>query len=447
MKQKINLITLSLCAILLSSNYANAQSWDLSGNSGTTSSNFIGTIDNVSLRVRTKNLTRMIVTGAGNVGIGITAPDARLNLSNTDFTGIAAKGAFQIGQTNNFNLVFDNDNIQARNGGTGSDFYLNYYGGTVHVGNASGYTEVISDIFMNKTAGVSGRLGIKTTSPDYDLHVNSADYTAAYITTPFIGGTAVIVAASAASGNTWGLYASATTSGYAGFFSGSVFCTGSYEPSDARLKENIQPMQNALEKIMKLNVKTYNFKTNEFPKLNLPETIQNGFLAENLETVFPELIKENAAKGEEMPYEFKSVNYTGMIPVLTQAIQEQQKQIADLNAKVKNLETALSQGSAVIPSTEKQSAGNGISAVRLEQNQPNPFSKSSAIRYELPSEQSKGTIMIRDLRGNLVKSIPINHSGKGQVTVNANELTQGTYTYTLEIAGESVDTKLMVITQ
>src|SRR6185436_20333614 len=118
MKQKINLITLSLCAILLSSNYANAQSWDLSGNSGTTSSNFIGTIDNVSLRVRTKNLTRMIVTGAGNVGIGITAPDARLNLSNTDFTGIAAKGAFQIGQTNNFNLVFDNDNIQARNGGT-----------------------------------------------------------------------------------------------------------------------------------------------------------------------------------------------------------------------------------------------------------------------------------------------------------------------------------------
>ena len=148
-----------------------------------------------------------------------------------------------------------------------------------------------------------------------------------------------------------------------------------------------------------------------------------------------------------MPYEFKSVNYTGMIPVLTQAIQEQQKQIADLNAQVKNLETALSQLSAVTPSTEKQSAGNEFSAIRLEQNQPNPFSKSTAIRYELPAEQSKGVVVIRDLRGNIVKSIAINNTGKGQVAVNANELTQGTYTYTLEIAGESVDTKLMVITQ
>ena len=56
-------------------------------------------------------------------------------------------------------------------------------------------------------------------------------------------------------------------------------------------------------------------------------------------------------------------------------------------------------------------------------------------------------VLIRDINGNLMKSINVNGSGKGQVTVNANELSQGTYTYTLVIEGKSIDTKLMVITK
>jgi len=52
-----------------------------------------------------------------------------------------------------------------------------------------------------------------------------------------------------------------------------------------------------------------------------------------------------------------------------------------------------------------------------------------------------------DQNGNLVKQVSIAQSGKGQVTINANELAQGTYTYTLEVNGASVDTKLMVVTK
>ncbi|MES2590356.1 MAG: hypothetical protein V4608_00640 [Bacteroidota bacterium] len=49
--------------------------WSLLGNTGTTaSSNFIGTIDNVSLRFRTNNIQRMIIDSLAHVGIGTAAP-------------------------------------------------------------------------------------------------------------------------------------------------------------------------------------------------------------------------------------------------------------------------------------------------------------------------------------------------------------------------------------
>jgi hypothetical protein len=216
-----------------------------------------------------------------------------------------------------------------------------YYNGTqisvTSLGNVGLGTSTPSQkLDVNGTIHVSGRIGIKT-DPSYDLHINSSDYTGGYITTPYPGCTAFEVIATATAAGTWGLYSYATTAGYAGYFSGNVYCSGSYQPSDEKLKENIQPLQNGLDKVMKLDVKTYNFKTAEFPELNLPADRQNGFTAQNLESVFPELVRLNPAK-KEQPVEFKAVNYTGLIPVLTEAIQEQQKIIDQLKERIEILE-------------------------------------------------------------------------------------------------------------
>jgi hypothetical protein len=100
--------------------------------------------------------------------------------------------------------------------------------------------------------------------------------------------------------------------------------------SDARLKTNIQPLQNSLQRIQKLNGYTYNWidKTKDQNK-------QIGFLAQEIQKEFPELTTEIKQENGEINI---GVNYTNMIPVLLEAIKEQQKQIEELKKKVAELE-------------------------------------------------------------------------------------------------------------
>ena len=277
-----------------------------------------------------------IYYNGGFVGIGTSIPNYTLDVQSA-YSFINVKGTIgwagivldKVASTDNGYVIhrqggadlwtegtIGNNNFNLHNWTTGSDAF------TLNV--------------VNNNARFSGKIGIKT-DPSYDLHINSADYTAGYVTTPYPGCTAYEVIATSNSAGTWALYSFATTAGYAGYFSGNVYCSGAYLPSDEKLKENIQPLNDGLDKIMKLNVKTYNFKTSEFPELNLPADKQNGFIAQNLESVFPELVKFNPAK-KEQPVDFKAVNYMGLIPVLTEAIQEQQKQLVKMQVQQKQLE-------------------------------------------------------------------------------------------------------------
>ncbi len=66
---------------------SNTYAWTLTGNTGTSISNYIGTYDAISLRFRTSNAQRMIIDSSGYVGIGATKPVARLDIrgsANTD---------------------------------------------------------------------------------------------------------------------------------------------------------------------------------------------------------------------------------------------------------------------------------------------------------------------------------------------------------------------------
>ncbi|MBK8141186.1 MAG: tail fiber domain-containing protein [Chitinophagaceae bacterium] len=112
----------------------------------------------------------------------------------------------------------------------------------------------------------------------------------------------------------------------------SLFSTGNMtiagtltQNSDARLKKNIQPIQNSLQKILSIGGYQYNWKENYRDK-----SLQTGLLAQQVEQQMPELVKEDKEG-------IKSVNYSGIIPYTVEAIKELKKENDELKAELKEL--------------------------------------------------------------------------------------------------------------
>jgi len=91
--------------------------------------------------------------------------------------------------------------------------------------------------------------------------------------------------------------------------------------SDIRLKENFEPMSDALELVSQLNGTYYTWKKDA--GTDRPRKL--GFIAQEVEKIIPELVKTDS---EGM----KSVDYVSVVPVLVEAIKNQQKQINELKA-------------------------------------------------------------------------------------------------------------------
>ena len=83
--------------------------------------------------------------------------------------------------------------------------------------------------------------------------------------------------------------------------------------SDARLKANIISLGATLSKLLQIDGKSYTMKKDESDKQKI------GLLAQDIEKVFPELVSESNG--------IKSVNYQGLVPVLINALKEQQNEI------------------------------------------------------------------------------------------------------------------------
>jgi hypothetical protein len=105
--------------------------------------------------------------------------------------------------------------------------------------------------------------------------------------------------------------------------------------SDIRLKEEIEPLQNSLEKLMQINGVSFRWK-------DLPEVVGHpgkkdfGIIAQEVEKVFPEVIHQSAHESPDGdPY--KTVAYDKLVPVLLEAIKEQQKQIDELREEIKQI--------------------------------------------------------------------------------------------------------------
>jgi len=120
---------------------------------------------------------------------------------------------------------------------------------------------------------------------------------------------------------------------YPGTTSGGVYLTYGATSwagnSDERLKTNLKPIENAIEKVSTLRAVTGRFKADE-------EGVSRSFLiAQDVQAVLPEAVN---TKDDEMGT--LGLRYTDVIPLLTAAIKEQQTIINDLKARITALEGA-----------------------------------------------------------------------------------------------------------
>jgi len=243
-----------------------------------------------SLLFRTNNTDKMVITSAGNVGIGTTSPGYKLTVDNDDLN--TNNPALYVKNPNSSTaaviaeFVGDSDSIQIKNIGTGDYAIYN--------------TQQSNGIALYDGAG-----GV-------EIHYNGstvleADSTGGVKVTGQLSATGDVVAYS----------------------------------SDERLKENIKPIENAVDKIKQLKGVTFdwNEKSQELGFEPSTKTNDVGVIAQDVEAVFPQLVhlapfdigsdeegKATSRTGED----YKTVNYARLTAVLIEAVKEQQKQIDEL---------------------------------------------------------------------------------------------------------------------
>lgn len=276
---------------------------------------------------------QLTVDSQGEVGIGTSSPLGKLNVNSTGTTsyyGIRNEHYYS-GTTTKYALYNYNNSS-----GTGGRYGL-----------------------YNLTYGPSGNTGTHRGIYNYGYTYTSSTAYGTYNYLYSYGGNGTRYglynylgcSSGDGTGTRYALYSGISSycdggSAYAGYFNGDVYVAGSVtSTSDASKKKNVEELQGGMDIINQLKPKTYDYIDDA--DLALPAEKQFGFLAQDLEQVLPNLVKdvetfaqpgEASAEGEmpdpEVTGTIKSVNYIALIPVLVQALQEQQAEIDALKAEL-----------------------------------------------------------------------------------------------------------------
>lgn len=296
---------------------------------------------------------KLDVTGnavfTGNIGIGTTTPTQKLeiqgaspriylngstsNLIDFGTTGVAVPGAGSAGQkirlygsgataANQYAIGIEDYFMWFSNDATGASTGFKWYGG--------GTNEVVR-FQGNGNVGI-GVGGAAVNKLDVE---GGAVIGATYSGTNTAPTNGLLVEGNVGIGTTGPTAALHVV--------GNICYTGTIGAcSDARYKTNFKQIPNALESVMQINGLKYNWKVSEFPEKKFTTDTQIGFIAQDIEKIYPELVLTDA-KG------YKSVDYSRLTPILVEAIKEQQikidnqqKIIEELKAENKKTSTDVS---------------------------------------------------------------------------------------------------------
>jgi hypothetical protein len=431
----------------------------------------------------TVNATNTMILGNNDVtGVGIGYSNATL-ITNAKFNVTTAStyttGESYSGHFLNTSIMSGstpyNHGIWAEANGNETNNGTYHYGGSFRANNA--YRVVaVSGVAVSKAAGFG------SSSIAYGGYFNSS------ATAGGTNATVYGVYATATGGLlSVAVYGSATNAAgqYAGYFSGDVYTTGGTNSgtgylvaSDAQFKNNVQAITNPINIIKNLEPKAYFYDTTANNGMHFSSKKQYGFIAQNLQTVLPELVYEvtkpadvDTAGNVTFPaLTHKAVNYDAFAALSIAAIKQQQTMIDSLkkqttkqdsinNALQNQINQILNTCCGAGNRTNQNNTGgtdkgtgaidiqlSNSNSVVLNQNVPNPYAESTVITFNIPENAGFAQIIFNDTKGQILKIVDIKTKGRGQINVFASDLSSGIYSYSLYIDGKITDTKKMVKT-
>ena len=245
-------------------------------------------------------------SGTGNVGIGATSPGYKLEVSG--------------------NMRSSTVTVYDGMGGTETGIGASAAGGYLRL-----YTGGVNRATVQSTAETMVLFGLDTTGSNYLQFRDSAGTAQGYIG---YGASAsdeyYIVQFKSAPINFYinsAVRGSISTGGTL-TMGGDIVAYGS--PSDKRLKQNIKPIKSALNKVSKLQGVTFDWKDKkqEYDQYGKPQKLQEwkndiGFIAQDVQKVLPELVRENEDG-------MLSMRHQGIAPILLEAIKELKAEIEEL---------------------------------------------------------------------------------------------------------------------
>ncbi len=162
----------------------------------------------------------------------------------------------------------------------------------------------------------------------------------------------------------------------------------------------------------------------------------------------------NDAEGNVIKTEnFLKIDHSAMTWVLVNSVKEQQAHIEELEQEVEELSGLRTEveilkeklDQLIESSNSKDVTLTGDNNSYLGQNVPNPYGSETMITYAIPENFQSAEIRIYSVNGSLLKSVTINESGKRQINLEARDLANGNYTYSLIVDSKIIDTKKMVL--
>jgi len=131
-------------------------------------------------------------------------------------------------------------------------------------------------------------------------------------------------------GTGYGVYGT-SSSGYGVYCNGSGGYTGSWSNlSDRRLKRDVATLADSLAKVLQLRGVSFAWRADEFPEKHFNTGQQIGFIAQEVEPILPEVVTTD-------PDGYRSLDYSKLTPILTEAIKEQQATIEAQRAELQRL--------------------------------------------------------------------------------------------------------------